>query len=600
LKDKARFEREREDSVRKAGYWLLWMSLMGLAWGQQASSNPSIVPTVIRFSGNLSAADGKPPSGLAGVTFSLYKDEQGGAPLWMETQNVQADKAGHYTAMLGSTTSQGLPADLFATGEARWLGVRIQGQEEQPRVLLISVPYALKALDAQTLAGKPASAFMAASSASGSQPNRSSSAAPALTGSGTPNHITKWITSTKIGNSGVFETGAGNVGIGTVTPAAKLDLKGSGDVRDTLTLFPAGSHPTLSISGTAFRISNTGNVTFVAGQQFPGTGTITAVNPGTDLTGGGTSGSVTLNVDTTKVPQLNSANTFTGTILSSSGLSAVSGPGPAVSGTETSDVNGATAITGTAAGNTQQTIGVNGVTASPAGIGMYGVLVGPSNISSLFPTPASVWGDTNTTGAAVLGTADTGTAGVFFNNTTGSYAVYVENFTQSKGFGVFSTSGNFGACNFDTTGSMFCNGTKSAVVPVDNGTRNVALYAVEAPENWFEDFGSGQLSSGTATISLESIFAQTVNTGVDYHVFLTPNGECEGLYVTNKSAQGFEVRELHGGHSNVGFDYRIVARRKGYETIRMPDKSKLFESARLPNRAVHGLRNASQKSAAAR
>jgi hypothetical protein len=39
---------------------------------------------------------------------------------------------------------------------------------------------------------------------------------------------------------------------------------------------------------------------------------ITGVTAGTDLTGGGTSGNVTLNLDTTKVPQLKVANTFTG------------------------------------------------------------------------------------------------------------------------------------------------------------------------------------------------------------------------------------------------------------------------------------------------
>ena len=56
---------------------------------------------------------------------------------------------------------------------------------------------------------------------------------------------------------------------------------------------------------------------------------------------------------------------------------------------------------------------------------------------------------------------------------------------------------------------------------------------------------------------------------MDYHVFLTPLGDCNGLYVTDKTATGFVVREFGGGISNVGFDYRIVAKRVGYEDQRM-------------------------------
>ena len=99
----------------------------------------------------------------------------------------------------------------------------------------------------------------------------------------------------------------------------------------------------------------------------------------------------------------------------------------------------------------------------------------------------------------------------------------------------------------------------------------VALYAVEAPENWFEDAGSGQLSNGSATVALDSTFAQTVNTGIEYHVFLTPNGDCKGLYVSRKSASSFEVHELGGGHSSIAFDYRIMAKRVNYENIRLAD-----------------------------
>jgi trimeric autotransporter adhesin len=66
-------------------------------------------------------------TGTVGVTFSLYKDSQGGSPLWLETQNVQTEKNGHYIVMLGSTSVQGLPADLFDSGEACWLGVQPGG-----------------------------------------------------------------------------------------------------------------------------------------------------------------------------------------------------------------------------------------------------------------------------------------------------------------------------------------------------------------------------------------------------------------------------------------------------------------------------------------
>src|SRR5208337_5327144 len=81
--------------------------------------NP-VVPTLVNFTGTLTDAVGKPLSGTVGVTFYLYKDEQGSAPLWLETQNVQLDKTGHYSVMLGSTNSHGLPVELFASGEARW------------------------------------------------------------------------------------------------------------------------------------------------------------------------------------------------------------------------------------------------------------------------------------------------------------------------------------------------------------------------------------------------------------------------------------------------------------------------------------------------
>jgi len=60
-----------------------------------------------------------------------------------------------------------------------------------------------------------------------------------------------------------------------------------------------------------------------------------------------------------------------------------------------------------------------------------------------------------------------------------------------------------------------------------------------------------------------------VNTGQKYHVFLTLEGDCNGLYIAQKGKTSFEVRELKGGGSNISFSYRIVAKRKGHEKQRL-------------------------------
>ena len=137
-----------------------------LAFGQspqvpaQSSVAPG-VPRLVKFSGVLKGASGNLLANTVGITFAIYSQETGGVPLWQETQNVQFSQ-GRYTVFLGQTASAGIPAELFASGQPRWLGVRplLPGEEEQPRVLLASVPYALKAVDADTLGGLPASAFL--------------------------------------------------------------------------------------------------------------------------------------------------------------------------------------------------------------------------------------------------------------------------------------------------------------------------------------------------------------------------------------------------------------------------------------------------------
>lgn len=91
----------------------------------------------------------------------------------------------------------------------------------------------------------------------------------------------------------------------------------------------------------------------------------------------------------------------------------------------------------------------------------------------------------------------------------------------------------------------------------------VALSCPEAPENLFQDYGQGQLINGRAHIEIDPIFARNIVVS-DAHplrVFVQLEGNCQGVYVENKTGSSFDVSELNGGNSNVPFSYTIVANR---------------------------------------
>lgn len=116
-------------------------------------------------------------------------------------------------------------------------------------------------------------------------------------------------------------------------------------------------------------------------------------------------------------------------------------------------------------------------------------------------------------------------------------------------------------------GNLVVLGRKSAAVSHPDGSQRL-LYSIESPESWFEDFGEGKLTNGRAEVILDPDFAAVIKTG-KYHVFVTPYGNSNGLYVTHRSSKGFRVQEQNGGNSNVRFSYRVVAKRKGIKVRRM-------------------------------
>ena len=126
------------------------------------------IPRSITITGVFRPADGKPPAGVETVTLSVYTDEQGGTPLFQETQQVTLDDRGRYSVVLGAAHADGIPPAVFASG-AQWLGTVFErtGEVEGPRVRLTSVPYAIRAAEADTLGGHPASDYLLATGGAG-------------------------------------------------------------------------------------------------------------------------------------------------------------------------------------------------------------------------------------------------------------------------------------------------------------------------------------------------------------------------------------------------------------------------------------------------
>jgi hypothetical protein len=613
-----------------------------------AQSSPTSFPNLVRYEGTLHSSRGATTaSTTVGVTFAIYKQQEGGAPVWMETQNVTPDTHGNYSVLLGNTTATGLPSDLFSAQEQRWLGVQVQGEAEQPRVMLVSVPYAFKAHEADTLGGKPASAFAPAqqsggsgvasetsSSSSAPSDGRSSGTKPLVSGHGAAGYIAYWKNPVLLGDSVIYQSASGTLGVGTDVPPFLFTVSGSSisgaplisaqqngqgiavegsasgvgvlgassgtggygvEGQATDSTFGVGVYGTSVSTGYGVEGVNTatsGSASGVYGQSYSTTGSgvagvaraSTGANSGVLGISSSTSG---YGVEGDNTATSGSAVGVFGQSASPSGYAvlgtntAASGLAWGVYGQSTASVDGI-AVEGHNKATSGNALGVFGTTDSPSGVGLLGVGVTQSNEAGKVSfRPIGVWGDTSVdTGVGVLATADFGIAFAGYNDAENISTAKFQNdeITDFNGNVLATKGGHFGGiCEIDVSGNFGCTGSKSAVVPVDGGTRKVALYAVEAPENWFEDIGSAQLSSGAATVQLESTFAQTVNSGMEYHVFLTPNGDCKGLYVANKTADSFEVRELGGGKASIAFDYRIVARRKGYETIRLADKTKQFD-----------------------
>lgn len=151
-----------------------------------------------------------------------------------------------------------------------------------------------------------------------------------------------------------------------------------------------------------------------------------------------------------------------------------------------------------------------------------------------------------------------------------------------------------GGTNYKIVG----NGTVSTLIPDENNQPRV-MFCPEAPEVLFEDYGVAQLQNGEAFVKLDEIVAKSLKVD-DKHplkVFIQLEGDCNGVYVTDKTKKGFRVKELQKGISNVSFSWHIVGNRANatdetgvvtsyYEDLRLPYGPKPLKENTLVSRSV--------------
>ncbi len=216
--------------------------------------------------------------------------------------------------------------------------------------------------------------------------------------------------------------------------------------------------------------------------------------------------------------------------------------------------------------------------------GMDATTFSPSNTktpgSGIFGYDASTDGGTQNTGVAGLSTNGSGVYGKSTNSVgvfaSGGPALLARSTGGVVMLGEDSSGGQIfqldDSGNIRISGQIYTLGSCNAGCAPKQASAGKRLVSYTPHESvpTMEDFGEARLVNGQAYVRIDAAFSDGIDQHAGYLVFPAPEGDSRGLYVTQKTTAGFIVRESQGGHSNLAFSYRIVAKPFGSTEPRLP------------------------------
>lgn len=135
-------------------------------------------------------------------------------------------------------------------------------------------------------------------------------------------------------------------------------------------------------------------------------------------------------------------------------------------------------------------------------------------------------------------------------------------------YGIYTEGGRYASYDH---GDRFVDGLDVHLHDVRAADR-MPLYTNVSTDVSVYSSGYGELRDGTARLLFDESFAKVVSGDIPVVVTVTPMGSCNAIYISEVDEKGFTVLESNDGRSNIRFSWIAVGRRAGYENPQLPEE----------------------------